>query len=74
MNVRLGMSQCAILRSVFPRLPPYHSLSLLKAVITGVRGPFTEREVLMAENRIRKAGYSPDSLLALLDIRRYQLD
>lgn len=73
MNVTLGASQSAILRSVFPRLPPYHALSLLRAVITGARGPFSEREVLLATNRISRAGYSPDSLLALLEIRRYQL-
>ncbi len=59
---------------MFPRLPPFHALSLLRAVLTGVRGPFTEREFSMAANRIKKAGYDPDGLLALLGIRRHQLD
>lgn len=73
MNVVLRSGQTAILRSVFPKTLPYHALSLLRAVVFGARGPFTAREVLLASNRIRRAGYTPDSLLAMLDLRKVDL-
>ena len=68
MNVELRTPQAALLRSVFKGKMPYEGLSLLKAVITGKRGPFSEREIKVATNKIKKAGYTPALLLDLLGL------
>jgi hypothetical protein len=66
MNVNLDLRQANILRRVFPRTFVYQAFSVLRAVARGVNGPHSPREVAIARSRIKKAGFTPQSLLEQL--------
>jgi hypothetical protein len=70
MNITLDLRQVNILVRVFPRTRHYEAFSILRAVATGVNGPHTPRAVAIARSRIKRAGFTPDSLLELLGFRR----
>jgi hypothetical protein len=72
MNVTLDSRQANILRRVFPRTLLYQGWSVLWAVARGVNGPHSSREVAIARSRIKKAGFTPESLLELLGFQIVQ--